>query len=66
MAKPKSKPRWKCPHCGSTAVQVCYDSWYYERDNFKLRPLWPGEGGVRYWLCENCDTTDCGAPKENK
>jgi hypothetical protein len=58
-------PRWQCPNCGSTDVQVSYPTWYHETSDFErtfvetddeAEPLW--------WYCEACDESESGRPEE--
>jgi hypothetical protein len=61
-----NKPRWKCPICDSTTVQVSYPTWYRESSDYErefvetddeAQPLW--------WYCELCDESGSGRPEEN-
>ena len=60
----QAKPRWKCPTCNGTKVQVCYRAWYRETADFELHPVdIDTEGDAKYY----CD--DCGEhipPEENE
>lgn len=57
--------RWKCPECGSKAVQVGYPGWYYERKDCELVHInHDHESELLWWFCAACETSDTGKPDE--
>jgi hypothetical protein len=55
--------RWKCPKCGSTAVQVSLPTWYRETSGGTLKLInTDEEAEVQYWHCEACEEGGSGEP----
>jgi hypothetical protein len=62
----ESPPRWRCPACKGTNVQVSYPTWYREKADYTLEKLETDqEAEILWWYCNDCDETDCGEPEEN-
>jgi rubrerythrin len=60
------RPRWKCPSCGSTNVQISLPTWYRETDDYALEMVdTDSEADISYWFCEDCDSSESGEPDEN-
>lgn len=62
--KPTSLPRWRCPHCKSTNVQISLPTWFHETQDGELQMVEPdAEAEILWWYCEDCDETDSDAPE---
>lgn len=61
-----SDPRWKCPKCGGTNVQVCYPAWFKESSDYELVHVdTDTEADIRSWWCEACNEGGPGKPEEH-
>ncbi len=68
---PNAKPRWKCPCCESTNVQISFPTWYHETVTGKDQAgadlefvETDAEADILWWYCENCEESDSGSPVE--
>lgn len=58
-------PRWQCPKCDGTNVQISMPTWYTETTDYELTFVEPDvEAEVLWWYCMDCDETDSGEPAE--
>lgn len=58
-------PRWRCPCCKGTNVQISFPTWYREtRDNDLQYIDVDSEAEILWWYCDDCDETDIGSPEE--
>ena len=55
-------PRWACPLCHGTDVQVLMQSWYRETRGYNLTAVGDPEGDILRWSCEDCDENAEGKP----
>ena len=56
-------PRWACPRCHGTDVQVLLPAWHYETRGHHLTTVQTDEGAaVMAWYCEDCVESDSGRP----
>lgn len=61
-----SEPRWRCPECKSTHVQIGLPAWHSETKDFKLTYIETDfEAQIMWWYCLNCDESGHGQPDEN-
>lgn len=58
-----SEPRWRCPACGSTKVQISLPTWYRETRGYELEFQQTDEGAdPLWWICDDCEETGKGEP----
>lgn len=58
-----SDPKWKCPLCGDTNVQISLPAWHTETEDGELTYVETDtEAEVKYWYCEKCNESDFGEP----
>lgn len=58
-----SSPRWACPQCHGTRVQVSYPTWYHESADFELQFVETDAETVLWWYCEDCDDSGDDEPE---
>lgn len=57
-------PKWKCPKCGSTDVQISLPAWFTEdADGNLTHKSTDEEADVAAWYCEDCNDSDHGEPE---
>lgn len=57
--------RWKCPDCGSDAVQISLPTWYTEtKDGTLLFVETDLEADIQWWWCPDCSEQGFGNPDE--
>jgi DNA-directed RNA polymerase subunit RPC12/RpoP len=60
-----SAPRWKCPSCGGTDVQISLPTWYTETLDGDLTMVeTDSDACVSWWYCETCSETGDGEPDD--
>jgi hypothetical protein len=58
-----SNPKWKCPNCGSTDVQISLPAWHTETADGTLTYVeTDSEADVQGWYCDACNDADHGEP----
>ena len=60
--KDGARPRWECPNCGSTNVQIALPAWYRETANGLSFVDADEEADALYWCCDDCDHAGEGRP----
>ena len=60
--KSAARPRWQCPECGSTNVQIALPAWCRETADGLEFVDTDEEADPLWWICEDCDEAGQGAP----
>lgn len=64
---PKPGPKWRCPNCNSTDVEISLPTWYTETDDGELHFVdIDAEADVLWWYCNHCSESDSGEPTRNE
>jgi hypothetical protein len=59
------KPRWRCPKCHGTEVQISLPAWFEESTDHELRHVGTDdEADVMAWWCPECNGGGAGEPEE--
>jgi hypothetical protein len=58
-----SAPKWQCPECKSTNVQISLPTWYTETQDGELTMVeTDAEASIKWFFCADCDYSDDGEP----
>jgi hypothetical protein len=56
-------PRWRCPKCGSTDVEISLPVWFVETQDLHLQQRdIDGEADPLWWFSNHCEATDTDTP----
>jgi hypothetical protein len=53
-----ARPRWECPECGSTNVQIAKATWYRETANGLTLVDADTVSQPLFWYCDDCRSMD--------
>lgn len=56
-------PRWACPECRGTNVQISLPAWHTETADLELKYVETDDGAeALWWWCEDCQDSQGGQP----
>jgi hypothetical protein len=56
-------PKWRCPACKSTHVQISLPTWYHETTDELVFVETDAEADIKWFYCADCDYSVDGEPE---